>query len=363
MYALPFFLYLLILKFIRKFVSHKNIISLESHFNYSLTIIVTVHNEEVLIKKRLDNLLQCKAFSSQHDIKIIVASDHCTDGTDHIVRGYADQGVKLIINKSHPGKTAAQISALAHVPDGLVAFTDAGTIFEVDCLNEVFTIFKDSKVGGCTGNLILSKNSSSLSLAQRIHWFMETETRNSESELGILFTGTGALLVIKRDLISYWDNSVGEDCELPLQVIAKGYFFRFAPNCVVFDSFSGSLGEEAKARQRMVLRNLTGTVPYVMKFMKSNNLSTVLGIICHKFLKWFSPFLGIIIVLLSLASSGQLLSQFVLSIGAFCIVMIVIGIFWNNFLSNILVAFVVVNFSFLSASYKYFFGLSIRKYK
>src|SRR5688572_13315895 len=72
----------------------------------AITITVPCYNEAANIGETLDRLLALD-YPADHR-QILVISDASTDGTDDIVRGYANRGVELLRLPDRRGKSAAE---------------------------------------------------------------------------------------------------------------------------------------------------------------------------------------------------------------------------------------------------------------
>jgi glycosyltransferase involved in cell wall biosynthesis len=76
-----------------------------------VTAITTVYNEEAVIGRKLDNLL---ALEYPKDcLQILIVSDGSEDGTNDVVRSYAERGVELHVRPERGGVTAAFNDAVA----------------------------------------------------------------------------------------------------------------------------------------------------------------------------------------------------------------------------------------------------------
>src|SRR4029450_1893421 len=73
-------------------------------FTPAVDFLIGAYNEEAAIRRKLEN---CLALDYPRDrLRIVVASDASTDGTEAIVREYSDQGVQLVVAPQRRGKAA-----------------------------------------------------------------------------------------------------------------------------------------------------------------------------------------------------------------------------------------------------------------
>ena len=96
-----------------------------------VTVVIAAFNEERSIGAKLANLIA--ADWPRDRLQVIVASDGSTDGTNGIVAGFADRGVRLLA-LPRVGKAAALNAALAEATGEIVIFSDANSMFGRDAI-------------------------------------------------------------------------------------------------------------------------------------------------------------------------------------------------------------------------------------
>ena len=74
-----------------------------------ITVTICAYNEEQAIGGAIDHVLDLDYPADR--LHLLVVSDGSTDGTDEIVRSYADRGVELLRLETRGGKTAAENAA------------------------------------------------------------------------------------------------------------------------------------------------------------------------------------------------------------------------------------------------------------
>ncbi len=90
-----------------------------------VSLIIAAHNEERGIGAKLDNVLALDYPLEQ--LEVIIASDGSNDGTEAIVRRYADHGVRLLA-LPRQGKAPALNTAVAASTGEILVFSDANSI-------------------------------------------------------------------------------------------------------------------------------------------------------------------------------------------------------------------------------------------
>src|SRR5215813_13194270 len=76
-----------------------------SQLTPKVSVIIAAYNEEAAIARKIENTLSLDYPKDQ--LEVIVASDCSTDGTDQIVRTFADRGVILYRQPERLGKSVA----------------------------------------------------------------------------------------------------------------------------------------------------------------------------------------------------------------------------------------------------------------
>jgi len=114
-----------------------------------ITITVPAFNEAAAIGDTIERLLGADYPASQR--KILVVSDASTDGTDDIVRRYADRGVELLRLPVRGGKTSAENAAARHVQSEIIVNTDASVRVLPDALKPLVAALADPSVGVASG--------------------------------------------------------------------------------------------------------------------------------------------------------------------------------------------------------------------
>src|SRR5690606_20233101 len=111
----------------------------------TISLIVTAHNEAARIKDKLENCLLLDY--PRQRLEILVASDASSDGTDELVAGYAERGVRLIRAPERRGKEWAQLLAVQAARGEILVFSDVATTIPGDGLRRLAACFADPQVG------------------------------------------------------------------------------------------------------------------------------------------------------------------------------------------------------------------------
>lgn len=263
----------------------------------SVTILIAAHNEESEIESKLENCLALDY--PKEKIEVIVVSDGSTDDTEHIVERFArdDNRIRLLRTNGRAGKSNAQNLGAEVARGELLFLTDAGTWLEPNTLRLLAADIADPKVGLVTATLELREAKNTIAKSQGLYWRYELFIRQAESELGVLATGSGLAMAMKKSLFKPLEPMYGEDCIVPLDVRLAGYRVLHNSHARAYDSMPHSVEGELRARIRMTARNWTGTLSRRAILNPFRYPGTAFAIISHKLLRWLTPlFLMILFV-------------------------------------------------------------------
>ena len=253
----------------------------------SITVLLTVHNEATVISTRIENILQCDYPPER--LSVVVASDGSTDDTNTIIRSFCDRGVRLHESPGL-GKTATQNTAINTIVSDLIVFTDADVTFEPEFLNNIARKFQVPTVGAVDGRQLYSSQPTlDVQTCQGYYWNYELRLRNLESQLGILAVVAGACFAVRRSLFRTMDPAIGEDCIVPLDVVAQGYLVLHEPTARAWVRMDDDTAMTLRRRVRMTLRNWQGTWTRSELLNPFRSPGYAFALWSHKLLRWLSP--------------------------------------------------------------------------
>jgi cellulose synthase/poly-beta-1,6-N-acetylglucosamine synthase-like glycosyltransferase len=159
----------------------------DAGFRPRIALVVAAYNEDDVIAAKLENAL---ALDYPRDLlRIVVASDASSDGTDEVVRGYADRGVELV-RAPRGGKVNAQNHAVRTLQDvDVVAFSDANCEWAPDALQQLVAPLADPRVAYVCGRLQL--RSPEGTNMEGAYWRFEIWLRARESLVKSVTGGNG----------------------------------------------------------------------------------------------------------------------------------------------------------------------------
>src|SRR5437764_3568298 len=211
----------------------------------SVTVIVPAHNEETVIGRRLENLLALDYPTDR--LAIVVASDESTDRTDAIVEEVAAREPRVRLRRwPRGGKLPALNKTVAETDTDVVAFTDANTVWAPDALTKLVRNFADDDIAYVCGRLTLE--SADGVNREGVYWRYELWLRESESKLGSITGGNGAIYAVRRT--DYIAHRFGLDLGLPDGMVKKGKRAVYEPEAVAAEKPPANVEEEYRRKVR-----------------------------------------------------------------------------------------------------------------
>lgn len=262
----------------------------------SVTLVISCYNEADVIASKLENSLQLDYPADKLDIMVV--SDGSDDGTDDIVKGFADKGVRLIRQEGRLGKTMGLNLALEAAAGDVIVFSDANAMYDSQAIRHLVSHFHDEEVGYVVGAALYTDSETGASAHnENLYWRYELAIKAWESRLHSVVGGDGAIYAIRKQLWEPLQQRDINDFVNPLQIIALGYRGRFEPRAQCFEETAGSFDKEVARKERIVNRSIRGLmrVKPVMNPLKSGWFS--FEVISHKLLRWLIPYflvLGVI---------------------------------------------------------------------
>jgi len=256
----------------------------------SVSLLISAFNESSTISAKIENSL---TLAYPRDLlEIIVVSDCSNDGTDEIVRGFEQQGVRLIRNNQRMGKSAALNLAVPLTKGEILVFSDANAMYQRDAIRELSLHFASLSVGYVVGNARYRDKSAAepSAEAEGLYWKLETWIKRKESMFASVVGGDGAMYAIRRGLYSPLRPTDINDFMNPLQIIDRGYRGIFEPNAICYEDTAESFEREYRRKVRIVSRSLNALrrVPGVLNPLRNTRHWFLL--VSHKFLRWLAPF-------------------------------------------------------------------------
>lgn len=261
-----------------------------------LSVVISAYNERAVIRRKVENTLALTY--PRESLEIVVISDASDDGTDDIVREFADRGVRLARQPQRRGKTAGLNHTVPTLKGDIVVFSDANAMYEPDALVHLARNFADAEVGCVTGEArYLTGSAGAADVGERVYWDYEIHIKRLETALGSMVGGDGAIYAIRRVLWKQLPENAINDFLNPLQIVEAGWRAVYEPDAVCHEETAGEVRSEYRRRVRIVSRSWRAVfqAPGVLNPARVGLFTW--SLISHKMLRWLSGvFVGAAIV-------------------------------------------------------------------
>ncbi len=258
----------------------------------TVAVIVAAYNEEAVIARRLENLLELDYPAER--LQIVVSSDASHDRTEAIALEFAR--VKVIANP-RGGKVAAQDRAVRQTESEIVAFTDANATWSPDALRRLVRPFADPDVAYVCGQLhIVGSDGAN---QEGVYWRYELGVRDAESRLGSVTGGNGSIYAVRRSDYVEVDPRFGHDLALPYLMVQHGRRAVYEPAAAAHEKATPTNETEYHRKVRMFEH--CWLIVARGKMLRRLGPRYGLAILSHRHLRYASGILHVVLLATSLA--------------------------------------------------------------
>ena len=213
----------------------------------SVAVVVAAHNEEAVIGRLVESLL---AQDYPGELEVVVASDASTDGMDALVEQIAKRDGRVrLVRCPRGGKVAAQNLAVRTVGADVVAFADAGAVWEPAALRKLVRSLADPQVGYVAGKVSFGEPEGTN--REGLYWRYELWLRGRESAAGSITGGNGAIYALRRVDYVEVDPRFGHDLTFPYVTVQHGKRAVYDADARAWDQPARDLEDEYGRKVRM----------------------------------------------------------------------------------------------------------------
>ncbi len=257
-----------------------------------VTIVFSVFNEEKVIKRKLESILNSDY--PKEKIHILIGSDNSTDQTHQIVEEFISQNknITLIKKESRNGKLKIINELFDLTNTEHLIFTDANVFFEPNTIKALVynLIAKDANLV-CGNILKFSPKNMGISGQEILYINFENQLKYNESLKYGFCVGVegGCYGILKNSFVKVPDGFLMDDFFITLDVISKKGKVLFEPEAICYEDVNDDPMIEFKRKIRISLGNFRN-----LKFYKHLLFPIHKGFgfafFSHKVLRWFTPF-------------------------------------------------------------------------
>ncbi|MCH7649400.1 MAG: glycosyltransferase family 2 protein [Thaumarchaeota archaeon] len=221
-----------------------------------LTILVPAYNEEKVIARTLDSILN----TDYPQKEVIAIDDGSKDKTLEIMNRYYDR-VK-VIHKENGGKASALNYGLAFARGDYVVIVDADTVLAPQSLKHLTKGFQNgSHIAAVAGNIKVRNKINWLTWCQALEYIVSIQiVRRAFDYFGAITIIPGALGVFKKSFLvesgAYDKNTIVEDFDATIKVLKSGNVIQGTTQGIAYTEVPQRISDFVKQRRRWYRGNL-----------------------------------------------------------------------------------------------------------
>lgn len=281
----------------------------------SVTVTVPVFNGASSIRTTLERLTEIDYPCDR--LQILVLSDASTDGTDDIVREFAQRGVELLRAAERRGKTAAENVAVSFARGEIIVNVDATVRVPPASLKCLVGAFADPTVGVASGqDISVDSSLASGTGGEAGYTGYEMWVRDLETRVGSIVGASGCFFAIRRSIHDEpLPHELSWDFASTLVARKQGYRSVSVPDAVCVVPRTGEIRTELRRKSRTMARGLSTLFHFREVMNPFRYGSFALMLISHKLLRWIPYLLApVAIVALGLLASESRIAAFALTL-------------------------------------------------
>ncbi len=225
--ALPLCLYH---KYLEDKISGKEIASWPS-----VTVIVPAHNEEKMIERCIESLLEVDYPKKE----IIVIDDGSTDQTCELATKFEKRGVKVFSRTRAGGKSVALNTGILFAKGEIIVTCDADSLISRSALRMIMRRFEDPMINAVAGNVEVLNRTNVVTKCQALEYIInENIFRRVFDLFGVVPVVPGPLAAFRKSALKeigvYDRDTITEDFDVTVKVLKTGKVVQALSNAYVY---------------------------------------------------------------------------------------------------------------------------------
>ena len=167
----------------------------------SISILLSVFNEEKVIEEKIKNIFECDYPNDK--LEIIIGNDCSSDSTRNILERIKIDHSQLTIHnfETRRGKPSV-LNDLVNAASGeIILLTDANILFEKDAIKKLVAHFSDTKIGLVGGNIINKASGKGISNQEKTYINRENRIKFLEGKnFGSMIGPFGGFYALRKNL-------------------------------------------------------------------------------------------------------------------------------------------------------------------
>jgi cellulose synthase/poly-beta-1,6-N-acetylglucosamine synthase-like glycosyltransferase len=207
-------------------------------FEPQVSILVPTHNEEMIISKKIENMLN---LDYPRDKLEMIFIDDSNDSTPNIIEKYSKKFplIRLIKFGERMGYSTSMIAGCKVAKNEIIVFAEAGSFMDRQAIKNLIRHFKKPNIGLVTGRSIIMNADEKVGNAEKLYINMADFLRIAESNMDSTFWVKGEATAVRKELVKDLQKcNATFDNTSALWIRQKGYksiydpkvkFYEYAP--------------------------------------------------------------------------------------------------------------------------------------
>lgn len=345
-----------------------------------VSVLMSVHNEEQIIEKKLDNLQRVNY--PLEKIQVYVGSDHSDDGTHDLIAGWIARNPAANIHfASFPERRGKPpvINDLAQLAltdfkkqypataQHLFLLTDASVMLEPETLFQLIRHFRNPKIGVVDAHMRSEGlRQEGISRSEERYLSGEVQLKHWESlAWGMMIGPFGGCYALRADLFEpIPPRSLVDDFWLVFRVLEKGYAAINDLDAQCFEGATHRVTDEYRRKKRIAAGSFQNLARF-RRWVLPPTTRLGFAFFSHKVLRWFGGFFLMLLFLSAgvLALQNQFFNRLFWLMTLGTVAVLVLYFFQNKFqrkpwsLVKNLAYFLAMNLALVDGFFKWLRGI------
>jgi len=323
-------------------------------FRPSVSIILSVYNEEEVIEEKIANFLDLDYPTDL--LEFVIVSDCCSDRTDELICSHVTERIRLLIQSERSGKTRNLNRGAAESRGEILAFTDANAMFDRDAVRKMVRHFADPGVGLVSGKSMYRDASGAVTSGGTYRRY-EDFIKKAESRAGGIIGADGAIYSLRRNYYTSLPSQYINDFIHTIQVVLAGGRAISDDQAICREEVEETGGGELRRQTRIMAQSWLIFLSQFGLLLKGGKLLYLWQFISHKFLRWLTVPLMVTLFMSNLALAANGLLYQIVIIGQLLFAAgVVIGSRVNGSFVRVPYLFILLHYAALVGFFKYLTG-------
>jgi len=265
----------------------------DSSFPGKVSMVVAAHNEEDVIRDKVQNCLMLDFGTA--DWEIIIVSDGSTDDTNMILSEYIGTSPRLHIfsYEQRAGKPNALNVGVSHASGDVLIFSDANVMLEPDAPRNLLVPFADPMVGAACGKVLVRPRGTDEIAGESLYMKFEGMVQRAEGRFWSMVGIDGALFALRKELFRHLEPGIIlDDFTLSMEAPLAGKRIVYVEDACAIEEAIALASNELKRKIRIVSGGYQYLAGLLNKKVRMDS-RVWFSFVSHKILRWAAPMLMI----------------------------------------------------------------------